>query len=162
MKNMIRRAAAFITAILDTRSQFASAGSLTANAAAETLLGAVMSMDTAGLNLGQSMTPVYLVIGIDTSVVAAGGAANITFKLKSDSVATLDSAPVTHLVTAAIAKGTLVAGYVVCCVALPQGEYGKYLGVTFTPDTNNVGTGKANAYLTLDPPQGWKAYANAI
>lgn len=162
MKNLIRKAAAFITAILDKRTEFASAGSLIANAAAETLLGSTMSMDTSGMQLGQSMTPVYLVISIDTAVVAAGGAANITFKLKSDSAADLSAAPVTHFATAAIAKGTLVAGYVVCCIALPQGCYGKYLGVTFTPDTNNVGTGKANAYLTMDPPQGWKAYANAI
>lgn len=148
---------------IDKRTEFADAVSVVGNAATEAILGDVIPMDTTGFNLGQTMTPVYLVLSVDTTVLAAGGAANVTFKLKSDAVATLDGAGVvTHYSTGAIAKANLTAGTVAVCVPLPHGTYGKFLGVTFTPDTNNTTAGKVNAYLTLDPPNGWKAYPNAI
>lgn len=164
MKHLVRKAKAFITALIDARSEFADAASLVANAAATAIFGNVIPLDTAGMNLGNSMKPIYLVIGIDTDVAAAGGAANITFKLLSDAVATLDGAGVKTLInTGAIAKGTLIAGYqIVIPLPLSNTDYQRFLGVTWTPDTNNITAGKANAYLTVDPPNGWKAFANAI
>ena len=164
MKYLVRKAKAIITALIDARSEFADAASLVANAAATAIFGNVIPLDKTGMNLGNSMTPIFLVISIDTAVAAAGGAANITFKLLSDVVATLDGAGVTTLLTTpAIAKGTLVAGYnIVIPLPLSNTDYQTFLGVTWTPDTNNITAGKANAYLTVDPPNGWKAYANAI
>lgn len=142
--------------ILDERNEFADAGSLIANAAAVTILGDVIDLGTTTRDIGNG-EPLYLVVNIDTPVVAAAGAANITFKLVSDETADLATSPTTHLTSPALAKGTLVAGYTVFAVALPFGTYERYLGVTFTPDTNNITAGKANAFLTHDISK-WTAY----
>lgn len=163
MKKLILRAKAFITAIIDKRTEFASVVSVIGNAAAEAIAGDVIPLDVTGMNLGMTMSPVYLVISVAETILAAGGAANVTFKMKSDVIAALTEAPVTHFTTGAIAKADLTAGTVVACVALPLGDYKKYLGVTFTPDTNNITAGKINAYLTMDPPnsKSWKSYPAA-
>lgn len=58
-------------------------------------------------------------------------------------------------------KGTLVAGYLVVAMELPYGAYERYLGVTYTPDTNNTTAGKANAFLTRDVAK-WAALPDAI
>lgn len=158
--NKVKLAAAIITAILDSRTEFADATTI-AHAAGEVILGNVIPLDTTGMNLGNSMTPVYLVISIDTSVDSAGGAATVLFKLMSHSTATVTSG-VTHVATAAIEEANLTAGTIALCVPLPAGEYGTYLGVTYTVAGETTTAGKANAYLTLEPPNGWKAYANAI
>lgn len=142
--------------ILDERNEFGDAFSLVANAAAVTVLGDVIDLGTTERDLGIG-EPLYFVLNIDTAVAAAAGAANITFKLVSDSTADLATSPTTHLTSGAIAKGTLVAGYTVFAVALPSGTYERYLGVTFTPDTNNITAGKANAFLTRDLSK-WTAY----
>ncbi len=146
--------------ILDERNEFADAVAVTGTAAATAVLGDVINLGAATRDIGNG-EPLYLVIQVDTAVEATGGAANVTFKLVSDSVATLDSSPTVHFATAAIAKGTLVAGYVVAAVALPNGTYERYLGVTFTPDTNNTTAGKCNAFLTKDVAK-WVAYADAV
>jgi len=147
--------------ILDERNEFADATSLIGNAATTYVLGDVIDLgaDPVLRNLGTSR--IYAVCQIDTTVLAASGAANITFKLVSDSTADLATSPTTHFATAAIAKGTLLAGYQVFAFELPLGDFERYLGVTFTPDTNNITAGKANAFLTLDVAA-WKAYADAI
>lgn len=148
--------------LLDERLEFADAVAVTGTAANNYVLGDYIDLGasptTRDLGAGE---PMYLVIQIDTAVEASVGAANVTFKLVSDSVATLDSSPTTHWSSGAIAKGTLVAGYLVTAVALPYGSYERYLGVTFTPDTNNTTAGKANAFLTHDVAK-WAAYPNAI
>lgn len=146
--------------ILDERNEFADAVAITGTAATTYVLGDVIDLGATARDIGNG-TQMYLGIFIDTTVLAAGGAANVTFKLVSDSVATLDNSPTVHFATAAIAKGTLVAGYQVCFVALPLGTYERYLGVTFTPDTNDTTAGKANAFLTADP-HGWRAYADGV
>lgn len=146
--------------ILDERNEFADAVAVTGTAAATAVLGDVIDLGATSRDIGNG-EPLYLVIQVDTTVQATGGAANVTFKLVSDSVDSLDSSPTTHFATAAIAKGTLVAGYVVAAVALPMGTYERYLGVTFTPDTNNTTAGKVNAFLTKDVAK-WVAYADAV
>lgn len=147
--------------ILDERNEFADAGSLIGTAAAETILGDVIDLGATPTlrNLGDG-EPISLVIQIDTSVAATGGAANLTFKLKSDSAADLATSATTHWSSGAIAKGTLVAGYQLA-VVLPHGNYERYLGVTITPDTNDTTTGKANAFLAKDVAKP-VAYPDAI
>lgn len=162
MKKLVLMATAFITAIMDMRTQFGNAKSLIANAGARTILGDVVPLDVTGMNLGITCTPVFCNILITEDVAAAVGAANITFKFESDSTADLATSPTVHFATAAIAKGNLTKGTIVASFPLPLGTYKKYLGVTFTPDTNNITAGKATAFLSLDPPQGWKAYDDAI
>lgn len=148
--------------ILDKFNEFAAAATLVGTAAATAVLGNVIDTGakptTKDIGNGEGL---YLVIQIDTDVAASGGAANVTFKLVSDSVATLDSSPTVHWASAAIAKGTLVKGYLVVAMQLPYGAYERYLGVTYTPDTNNTTAGKANAFLTRDVAK-WAALPDAI
>jgi hypothetical protein len=146
--------------ILDERNEFADAVAVTGTAAATAVLGDVIDLGSVARDIGNG-EPLYLVIQVDTTVLASGGAANVTFRLVSDSVDTLDSSPTVHFSTGAIAKGTLVAGYVVAAVALPMGAYERYLGVTFTPDTNNTTAGKVNAFLVKDVSK-WAAYPDAV
>jgi hypothetical protein len=160
MKYLVRKAQAFITAILDLRSTFASATSVAATAGTA-ILGNVMPLDTTGFNLGQAMQRVYLVIAVTTGLDSTGGAATLAFKLMSHSTETITSG-VTHVQTAAFTEAQAVAGTVLHCQPLPQGTYGKYLGLAFTIAGETSTVGAVNAYLTLDPPQGWKAYPNAV
>lgn len=146
--------------ILDERLEFADATAVTGTAASTYVLGDYIVLDNTTNYFGNT-DGLYLVINVDTDVAATGGAANVTFKLVSDSVATLDSSPTTHWSSGAIAKGTLVAGYQVCAIELPRGAYEKYVGVTYTPDTNNTTSGKVNAFLTNDP-RSWVALADSI
>lgn len=141
--------------ILDERNEFGDAATLVGDAASTYILGDVIDLGVArDISQGE---PLFLVVKIDTLVAAAAGAANITFKLVSDSTADLATSPTVHLTSGALAKGTLVAGYTVFAVALPRGTYERYLGVTYTPDTNNITAGKADAFLTTDVSK-WTAY----
>lgn len=148
--------------ILDERLEFADAVAVTGTAAATAVLGDVIDLGSAptlqDIGNGEDL---YLVLQVDTDVAASGGAANVTFKLVSDSVATLDSSATVHWSSGAIAKGTLVAGYLIAAIKLPLGSYERYLGVTFTPDTNNTTAGKVNAFLTHDVAK-WAALPDAI
>jgi len=148
--------------LLDERTEFADAAVCTGNAAATAVLGDVIDLERAGLDIGNGM-PVFLNIVMDTLPVAGGGAAEIQFKLVSDSVATLDTSPTTHIEMPAIGKATLAAGYKVCSIALPVSTtYERYLGVTYTVTTNNVTAGKANAWLSQSPVEGNKIYPDGI
>lgn len=159
MKFLARKAHAFITAILDTRTQFAS--NLAAFAAAgEAIIGDIIPLDSSGMNLGNAMTPVYLVIGVTDTFLSAG-ASTVQFKLYSHSTSTVTSG-VEHFASAAIPKADLATGDIVVAVALPQGEYGAFLGISAVTAVATNTAGKVNAYLTMDPPQGWKAYPDAI
>jgi hypothetical protein len=74
------------------------------------------------------------------------------FALQSDSTADLATSPTTHWTSGPIAKATLVAGYRFA-VALPMEErYERYLGMTATPDTNNITAGAWSSWLAIDPP----------
>lgn len=146
--------------IMDDRAEFADAAAVTGTAAATAIAGDVIDLQTTARDLGRG-DGVRLRIEVDTTVLAAGGAANVTFKLVSDSTANLTTSPTTHWTSGAIAKGTLVAGYVIADIVLPSGTYERYLGVTFTPDTNDTTAGKINAYLVFDTP-GNTPYPNAI
>lgn len=91
-----------------------------------------------------------LVIQVNTTVAASGGAANVTFSLETK--ATNDAAVAGTGWTvlwksAAIAKATLVAGYTVVRLRLPKGCL-RYLQVVALPDTNEVTSGKVDAFLT--------------
>jgi hypothetical protein len=110
--------------------------------------------DTGGIDLGAAGDNVgpgelELVIQVSTSVAATGGAANVTFSLetKSANSAWVATAGTVLWKSAAIAKGTLVAGYTVCRIRVPKGML-RYLQVVALPDTNDTTTGKVEAFLT--------------
>jgi hypothetical protein len=80
--------------------------------------------------------------------VAAVGAATVTFSIETDDNASFSS-PTTMLATAAIAKATLVAGYVALKVKLPIGTE-QYLRVYYTVATGPLTAGKFDAFLVAD------------
>ncbi len=110
--------------------------------------------DTGGIDLsvaGDNAGPgeLELVIQIQTTVLAAGGDANVTFSLETKAANTgwIATAGTVLWKSAAIAKATLVAGYTVCRIRLPKGCL-RYLQVVALPDTNEVTAGKVDAFLT--------------
>jgi len=103
--------------------------------------------------------PIYLVIQIDTTIV--GATSTSEFKLVSDSTSNLTTSPTLHYTSGALPVATVVAGYQVCAIPLPVGNYERYLGVTVTSAVANTTAGKANAFLTLTPPA-WAALPDAL
>jgi hypothetical protein len=149
--------------ILDELNEFCDATALDTGAAGDYLVGDVIDLGVAptlqDLN-GGADTDLYLVIQVDTAVTS-GGAATVQFSLKSDSTADLATSPTTHFATAAIGKATLVAGYRVCAVALPMGNYERYLGIIQTTAVAALTAGKINAFLTRNPGK-YVALPNAV
>ena len=150
--------------IMDERLEFADATTV-ALAAGTTVLGDVVDLGTDGVNDVEGM---YLVINTDTEVITGGTAGTIQFYLVSDALATLGAAVLASctqhaasalLVTddSAANSAALNAGENILVVALPKGQYERYLGVLVTVGTTTVTAGKVNAFLTRNPPT-WKAF----
>jgi hypothetical protein len=78
---------------------------------------------------GIQLDDLWLVVQADQSAdFAAAGAATLTITLESDTAVGLATSPVVHFATAAIAKATLVKGYVAVRTLLPSADYQRYLG----------------------------------
>lgn len=135
--------------ILDERNEFADATALSTAATGLALVGDVIDLGTDGINDVEGM---YLVIAVDTAVTSAG-AATAEFQLVSDAQAAIavDGSATVHAKTAAVPKATLVAGYTVCQIALPKGQYERYLGILQNVGTAALTAGKINAFLTPTP-----------
>jgi len=149
--------------ILDERGEFLDATSLI-NATGTLLIGDVIDLGSIGRNVGSPPRPLYLVIQIDTTVLAAGGASEVQFQLASDAQAAIavDGTATVHWRSAAIPKASLVAGFTMV-VPLPGvlPNYERFLGILVAITTFAVTAGKANAFLTHDPKQ-WKALPDAL
>lgn len=142
--------------ILDERLEFCDATSLNTGAAGSYLIGDVIDLGGAPTNPGPGAgdsEDLYLVIQVDTAVTS-GGSATVQFHLASDAAAAIatDGSASYHFSTAAIPKATLVAGYQVCAVQLPQGTYERYLGILQTTAVAALTAGKVNAFLTKRVP----------
>lgn len=152
--------------ILDERNEFADAASVAA-AAGTALIGDVIDLGATHRDIGVG-GDLYLVITVDTGIVAAG-AGTIKFQLASDSTADLATSPTVHfdtgtIVTQASTPATgLAAGNVVAAIKLPmEGKvYERYLGILCTIATQTVSAGKINAFLTPDVAK-WAAYAEGV
>lgn len=145
---------------LDELGEFADALALSTAGTALILVGDVIDLG-AGSKPLWDISDIYLVITIDTAVTS-GGAASVTFTLASDAQAAIavDGSATVHFVGNAIAKATLVAGFVYAIVALPkQPLYERFLGILQQTSTTVLTAGKFNAYLTLNPPN-WAALAD--
>lgn len=167
--SMVKKAAAFITAIMDARNEFCDATSVAA-AAGTALVGNVIDLGAAARDIGNG-EPLYLNITVDTEIITGGSAGTIQFFLASDDAAAIatDGSATIHLTSASIvtddagANGALAsAGATILCAALPQGAiYERYLGILCTIGTTTVTAGKINAWLSKDP-RGWRAYPDAL
>lgn len=148
--------------ILDERNEFCDATSAIL-AVGNAIIGDVIDLKPSTTNPNTTVdldgSDMYLVIQVDTTFV--GATSTTKFELASDSTADLATSKTVHYATPAIPVATLVAGYVVCAVRLPSGNYERYLGLWETVATANVTAGKINAFLTSDPAL-WKAYADNV
>lgn len=139
--------------MIDSRLLLSDAQAVTASAISSVIdLGATPTLRAIG-----SGRPMFVVVQVDEAATAAAGASNVTFSLESDSTANLATSATVHGKTAAIAKGTLVAGYRFVLGVPPTADFERYLGLRYTVDTNNLDGGKFSAFLTDDPPA-WHAY----
>lgn len=147
--------------ILDELLEFADATALATGTGAAQCgdvidLGAVPQ----DFGLGKAM---YLVVQVTTAVTSAG-AATVQFELVSDAAASMTVATASrHIMTEAIGKASLVAGYGLVFSLPPNGgpePYERYLGIVSTVGTAALTAGAINAFLTFDP-QYWKSYADA-
>lgn len=149
--------------IIDKDLELCSATALTLASTSLVLASNVIDTGTVVRNLGVGK-PLWCVIQVQTTVLASGGACNVTFKLASDAQAAIavDGSATVHGQTQAIPKGTLIAGYTTF-IALPPAmpAYEEYLGLLNIADTNNVTAGKINAWIT-DDIQAWIATADAL
>lgn len=124
-------------AFIDKEAEFSSTQLVTATAISTNVIdlqagGALFAPTLQNLGAGE---PVFLNI-IVSGVVTAAGAATVTFSLESDSTADLATSATVHWSSAAIGKATLVAGYNVIKLALPDAKtYERYLGVRYTVAT---------------------------
>lgn len=108
-------------------------------------LGPVTLNTTRDLGAGE---PVYLSILVTTTVAATGGASTAVFTLESDSDTSLSTSATVHWTGQSIAKATLVAGYWYAkAVPIPAGNYERYVGIRFTPATNDWTSGAVSAWL---------------
>jgi hypothetical protein len=145
--------------LIDKMNEFADAASAVVGLGLTVVIGDVIDLGATPVlrDIGNG-EQIYLVIQVDTTVVGANSTTQ--FKLVSDSTDNLTTSPTTHFATAAIPVATLVAGYTVCQVALPNGvNYERYLGVTATNATAATTAGKVNAFLTNNPAN-WAAYSD--
>jgi hypothetical protein len=145
--------------IIDDRLEFCDAVSLNTGGANSYLLGDQVDLGATVRNVGVG-EELYLVLQVDTSA-GSGGSATGQFHLVSDAQAAIatDGSATYHFSTGAIPFATLVAGYVIAIVALPQGgpAYERYLGILQTTGTAAFNAGRINAFLTKDPSN-WRAY----
>lgn len=140
----------------DLNDTFSAAAAVTATAISNVIdLGT--GNTTRDIGAGE---PIYLIIKVDVTTASAGGT-TIDFTLESDSTADLATSPTVHLTVAAVPKATLVAGYQVVAIALPVGQYERYVGIRYTVAVANLTAGAFTAYLTRQP-QATYAYADGI
>lgn len=147
--------------ILDERSEFCDATALDTGGTGRTLVGDVMDLGAVAPGDIGNGQPLYLVVQVTTDVTSAG-AATVSFELASDAAAAIatDGSATEHVVTEAIGKADLVAGYTrVFPVGLVAAE--RYLGILQNVGVAALTAGAVNAFLTADP-HGWSAQPNAI
>lgn len=144
--------------MLDKKAEFSDAQSIVGAAAAP-----INSTLVPDLGVARDVSPgedLWLIVQIQTTVLAAGGAANVTFKLVEDTANDLVTAPTILYTSGAIAKAALIAGYQVCRIKIPKTAK-RYLGLIYTPDTNDTTAGKVDAFLVKDPDAN-RSYASGF
>jgi len=86
-----------------------------------------------------------LVIAVNTTVTSSGSA-TVAFSLES--CATVSGSYTQHYTTPAIGKATLVAGYLVLAMPLPEGLH-RFVKVVYTIGTAALTAGKFDAFLQI-------------
>lgn len=147
--------------IFDKLDMFSDATAVTATAISDVRDLGPLTGNT-GRDIG-SGEPLWLYI-LCTETAVSAGATTVTFSLESDSTADLATSATVHWTSAAIAKASLVAGFVVAKIAVPVGpaaNYEKFLGIRYTVAVANLSAGKFTAALVRNVDT-FRAYADAI
>jgi len=146
--------------ILDERLEIADATALPTGTGT-TLIGDVIDLGATPQDLGLGKA-LYFVVQVTTAVTSLGSSTT-AFTIASDATATIatSGAATEHIVSEAIPKATLVAGYTRIWALPPEGDnvYERYLGLLVTNGTAALTAGAINAFLTFDPSW-WKSYAD--
>lgn len=86
-----------------------------------------------------------------TTAVTSAGAATVDFRFRTGSVADLtSSSPVDLVSSGAIAKATLIAGYLALRVRLPSATYKRYIGANANIGTAALTAGAFNVRIVKD------------
>jgi hypothetical protein len=143
--------------ITDSLLSLSSAQVVTASAATTNTLDLGTKRD---IGEGKQLQMLFTV---DVTAAATGGASNVTFQVIASDNADLSS-PVVLAATAAIPKGTLVAGYEIALPIPAQlGSLGhRYLGGYYAVDTNNLTSGKFDCTIVEALEDGKKSYASGF
>lgn len=106
--------------------------------------------------------PIYLVVQTAVTATDTGSDATLTVTLESDTAAGLSSSPTVHYSSGALAFASFAtAGTQFIAIALPMGDYKRYLGLRFTVASGPLTAGAFDAFLTTDV-QRVKAYKSAF
>lgn len=134
-------------AILDTTNEFSDAQAVTASAISTNVIDLLPAAIGGNILTDLGATDeIYLSIFVQTTATSAG-ASTVTFSLESDSTVDLATSATVHWTSSAVAKASLVAGYKVATICLPQGSYERYLGLRYTVATADLTAGKFDAFL---------------
>ena len=152
-------------AIFDRLTEFADAVSVAASAGTANI-GNQIDTGTVVRDIGNG-EPLYLVISVATGITTEDTAGTIQFKLVSDASASIatDGSASEHFATKAFVTGStaIPVGTVLACVPLPMVgvAYERYLGVQAVVAGATTNAGAIDAYLSMTPVGGWKAYPDA-
>lgn len=135
--------------IRDRQNSFSNDQAVTADAVSSNVI------DLGPLSAGNTLRDIgagetlYLHVLVKKAFVTSGSA-TLTVTLESDSTPDLATSPTVHAaIAAALAAGTLVAGYWIAKgVPIPSGAYERFLGVRFTTNTADFTDGIVDAWLS--------------
>jgi hypothetical protein len=156
--------------LMDSRAEFTSGASMIRTASATAFnIGNVIDTQVGSANTLQNLgeDPIYLVISITASIITAGTAGTLVFRLVSDAVNPPDTGTATvHFtsptyVTDDDALNSLDAGMILVFALPRQKTYEKYLGLQAIAATTDTTAGSIVAFLS-DDARTWAAYADAI
>lgn len=125
--------------ILDLQTTFSGTVAYDGTRSGQAITASAMSQNV--LELRAAGSPVtgegiigsdlWLIVRARTSAAGADAAKTLTIKVLSDNSEGLATAPVEHLRSAPIPGAALVAGAVVMCVQLSEGNYKRFLGLSY-------------------------------
>ncbi len=135
--------------IMDRQLQFSDSQVVTATAISTDVVD--LGSQVLTRNIGGS-NAMFLVVQTDALVTDAGSDATLTVTLESDSVVGLGTSPTIHYSSGALPFATYSpAGTTILVVALPFGQYERYMGVRYTIAAGPLTGGSFSAFLTRDP-----------
>lgn len=145
--------------IIDYENQFSDAQAVTSTAISTNVIDLGATPTLRDIGNGQ---PLYLVVITQTAATDDSSDATLTVTLESDSTENLATSATVHFTTGALAFAAFSpAGTVLAAVALPLGNYERYLGVRYTVASGPLTAGKFDAFLTTDI-QKWAALPDAL